>query len=203
MGYILPAVKSDKPIQENPEAYSRLKSLGDFWQTTNYNMKRKKRSELTTKHSVPKLKTYLNKRYGFSVDYDSELVLSENTLEPPLVFRKMGLLGLPVIFAAVDDIPDGLKLEDSEKAVFRCLEEILNFTDIAIHEKEIIHLSDGTTANYFEFTLKHRKTEYLAAGVVGYKDKKIINITAYSVHFTRSAQLKDMVTTLRLKIEKP
>jgi hypothetical protein len=203
MGYILPAVKSDKPIKENPEAYSRLKSLGDFWQTANYIAKRKKRKELTTKHSGPVLKTYLNKRYGFSVDYDSELVLSVKTMEPPLVFTKKGLLGLPVIFAAVDDIPDGLKLEDSEKAVFRHLEEILNFTDMAIHEKEVIRLSDGTMANYFEFTLKHRNTEYLAAGVVGYKDKKIINITAYSVHFTRSAKLKDMVTTLRLKIEKP
>ncbi|NNK84387.1 MAG: serine hydrolase, partial [Desulfobacterales bacterium] len=203
MGYILPAVKSDKPIPENPGAFSRLKSLGDFWQTANYNAKYKKRKELTAKHPGPKLKTYLNKQFGFSVDYDSELVLSGKTLEPPLVLKKMGLLGLPVIIAMVDDIPDGLKLEDSEKAVFRRLKEILNFSEIAIHEKEVIRLSDGTTANCFEFTLKHKKIEYLAAGVVGYKDKKTINITAFSYHFTPPAQLKDMVTTLKLKIEKP
>ena len=119
------------------------------------------------------------------------------------MFRKMGLLGSPVIIAAVDDIPDGLNLEDSENAVFRQLEEILNFTDIAIHEREVIQLSDGTTANYFEFTLKRKKIELMAAGVVGYKDKKIIYIIAFSYHFTPPAQLKDMVTTLKLKIEKP
>ena len=95
------------------------------------------------------------------------------------------------------------KREDSEKAVFQRLEETLNFSGIAIRTKEVIHLSDGTTANYFEFTLKQKKIELMAAGVVAYEDNKIINITAFSVHFTPPAQLKDMVTTLKLKVEKP
>ncbi len=184
---------------ENPEAFDRLRSLGDFWQTANYIAKRKKRKEFTAKHPGPKLKTYLNKQFGFSLDYDSELVLSEKPLQPPLVFGKRGLLGLPGIVAMVDDTPDGLKLENSEVPVFRRLEEMLNFSDIAIHEKETIRLSDGTAANYFAFSLKHKKIELLAAGVVGFKEKKMINVTAFSHHFTPPAQLKDMVTTLKLK----
>lgn len=67
----------------------------------------------------------------------------------------------------------------------------------------MIHLSDGTSANYFKFTFEHKRIELLAAGVVAYKDNKIINITAYSVHFTPPSRLKDMVTTLKLKVEKP
>ncbi len=78
------------------------------------------------------------------MEYDAELIVNEQSLEPPLVFRKAGLTGSLYISAVVDDIPHGLKLNESEKYVVRHLEKTPYLSDIRASRKEIIRLSYQT-----------------------------------------------------------
>ena len=197
-GYIIPAVKSNSPLQENTKALNRLRSLYRFWQTANYDDRDKRRKELATEDSSPKRKLYVNKQFGFSVNYGAELVVSAETLEPPFVFRKTGFGGLPSFNVAVANIPQGLKLEKSEEYVLGFMKGMNEFSDIKVNDKELIHLADGTTANYFEIGAQYNNTELVIAGVIGYKKKKLIGVAALGALETPIEYLKGMVRSLNL-----
>ena len=202
-GYIIPAVKSNSPLPENTKASKRLRSLDRFWQTANYDDRDKRRKELATEDPSPKRKLYVNKQFGFSAEYDAELVVSPQTLEPPFVFRKTGLRGLPSFNVSVDDIPHGLKLEKSEEYVLGFMKGMNQFSDIKVNHKEVIHLPDGTTANYFEIGAKYQIYEMVIAGVIGYKNKKLIGVAAIGVLETPIEYLKGMVRSLNFEIAEP
>jgi CubicO group peptidase (beta-lactamase class C family) len=202
-GYIIPAVKSNSPLPENTKASKRLRSLDRFWQTANYDDRDKRRKELATEDPSPKRKLYVNKQFGFSAEYDAELVVSPQTLEPPFVFRKTGLRGLPAFTVAVDDIPQGLKLNESEKHMLGFMKGMNQFSDLKVNHKEVIHLADGTTANYFEIGAKYQIYEMVIAGVIGYKNKKLIVVAAIGVLETPIEYLKGMVRSLNLEIAEP
>jgi len=202
-GYIIPAVKSNTPLTKNPKALKRLKSLDHFWQTANYVVRDKRLKKLKSAQSDPKPSLYVNKQFGFSVEYDTKLIVSEQLLEPPFVFRKTGLTGLPFISAIVDDIPHGLKLNESEKYVVSGMEAIPQLSDIKISRKKMIHLTDGTTANYYEINAKYLMYEMITAGVIGYKNKKLIGVSATSALGTQLEYLRGMVTSLKLRMTKP
>ena len=202
-GYIIPAVKSNCPLPENTEALNRLRSLDRFWQTATYDDRDKRRKELATEHPRPKRKLYVNKQFGFSVEYDAELVVNAEKMEPPFVLRKTGVRGLPGFIVSVDDIPQGLKLEKSEEYILGFMKERNEFSDTKLNHQEMIHLSDGTTANYYEISTKHRITEIVISGVIGYKDKKLIGVAAVGTLKTPGEYLKGMARSLNLDIEKP
>jgi CubicO group peptidase (beta-lactamase class C family) len=202
-GYIILAIKSNSPLPENPKALKRLKSLDHFWQTANYVVRDKRLKKMKSVQFKPKQTLYVNKQFGFSVEYDAELIVNEQSLEPPLVFRKARLTGSPYISAVVDDIPHGLKLNESEKYVVRHLEKTPYFSDIKVIRKEIIRLSDGTTANYYEINAKYQIYEIVTAGVIGYKNKKLIGVSATSALRTPLEYLRGMVTSLKLRMAKP
>ncbi len=201
-GYIIPAVKSNSPLPENTKAFNRLRSLDRFWQTANFMDRDKKRKELATKQPSLKRKRYVNKQFGFSVEYDAELVVSAQPLEPPFVFRNTGVRGLPSFIVSVDDIPNGLKLKKSEEYIVAFMKERNEFSDTKLNRKEMIHLTDGTTANYYEIGTKYRKTEIVVAGVIGYKNKKLIGVAAVGALKTPIEYLKGMVRSLSLEIPK-
>ena len=202
-GYIIPAVKSDRPLRENTKALNRLRSLDRFWQSATYDDRDKRRKELASALPSPKRKLYVNKQFGFSVEYDAELVVGAETLEPPFVFRKTGVRGLPSFNVSVNDIPHGLKLKKSEEFIVGFMKGKNEFSDIKVNHKELIHLADGTTANYYEIAAKYRITEIKIAGVIGYKDKKLIGVAAIGAMETSIEYLKGMVRSLNLEIAKP
>ena len=140
----------------------------------------------------------MNKQFGFSVNYDAELVVSAETLEPPFVFRKTGLRGLPSFNVAVDNIPHGLKLEKSDEYVLGVMKGMNEFSDTKVNHKEVIHLADGTTANYYEIGAKYQNIELVIAGVIGYKNKKLIGVAAIGALETPIEYLKGMVRSLNL-----
>ena len=66
-GYIIPAVKSNNPLPDNPKALKRLKALDHFWQTTDYAVREKRLKKLKSALSEPKRTLYVNKQLGFSL----------------------------------------------------------------------------------------------------------------------------------------
>ncbi len=197
-GYIIPAVKSNSPLPENTKALNRLRSLDRFWQTANYDDRDKRRKELAREHPSPKRKRYVNKQFGFSAEYDAELVVSAPPLGPPFVFRKTGIRGLPSFLVSVDDIPHGLELKGSEEYVLEFMKGMKEFSDIKLNHKEVIYLADGTTVNYYEIGAKYQINEMVIAGVIGYKNKKLIGVAAIGVLETPIEYLRGMVRSLNL-----
>ena len=198
-GCILPAVQSDGPLPEDKEALNRLRFLDRFWQTATYMDRDKRRKELAAKPSGLKLTRYVNKEFGFSVAYDANLVVGAYPLAPPFVLRNTGIRGIPGIMAAVDDIVQGLKLEQSDQYVTEFMKGTHQFSDIRVNHKEMIRLANGTAANYFEIGAKFIPTAdpLILAGVVGYKGKKMICVVAVGPPDVPMEYLKRMVQSLK------
>ena len=199
-GYIIPAVNSDIPLPENPKALNRLRFLERFWTSSNYADREKKREELVAAYAAPKRKTYVDKQFRFSVEYDAELIVSGQALKPPLVFSQSGLTGMPVLAATVDDIPNGLKLNESEEFVVRLMKKMNQVSDIKVNHKEMIHSADGIPVNYYEISAKYQIYQIVVAGVIGYKNKKLISVSAVGGFGTSIEHLKGMVTSLKLNL---
>lgn len=150
------------------------------------------------------MKRYVNKELGFSVEYDAELMVGVYPLEPPFVLRNTSIRGIPGILVAVDDIPQGLKLEKSEQYVTEFIKGRNQFSDIYVNHKEMIRLADGRTVNYFEIGVKFMATAgpLVLAGVVGYKGKKMICVVATGPPDVPIEYLKSMVQSLKFDADK-
>jgi len=124
-------------------------------------------------------------------------------LEPPFVFKKAGLRRLPEFSVLVDDIPQGLTLNKSEQYIVDFLEGLNRFTNIKVDHHKLIHLSDGTKANYYEISMNYGRYDLVIAGVNGYKNKKLIAVFVNSTVRTPLEYLRSMVTSLKLGLAKP
>ena len=197
--YIIPAVKSPMPLPENPNGEKAFKSAIDRWQTTSPIDRRKiiKKAEKSSQRI--KLEEYVNNEYGFSAKYDAELLSMDSQLVSPRVFRRRGLSGFPIFTILVDDIPRGMALENTGNYMIDLLQMTLPITDPKITKQELIKLSDGTDANYFEINLRFQSRGMLSVGVFAYKNNKIIGAVAGSMEETPIAYLTYMVKSLRFK----
>lgn len=181
--YIIPTVKSPTPLPKNPNGSKALKSIATLWQNTGPMGRQKieKKAEKTSRRL--EREAYVNNEYGFSVNYDAELILVDNQLESPFVFRRRGLRGLPVFTVLVDDIPRGMALENTADYMIDLYKIIFpktyHKTYHHIKKEELIELSDGTAANYVEIIWKIQPRGTLTTvGVYSYKNSKIIGAVA-------------------------
>ena len=197
--HIIPAVKSPTPLPENPNGEKALKSVITLWQTTDPKERRKisKRAEESSQRL--KLEEYVNNEYGFSAKYDAELLSMDSQLVSPLVFRRRGLRGFPVFAVLVDDIPRGMALENTGNYIIGLYKMIPQITDPKIKKQELIKLSDGTDANYFEINWRYASLGMLTVGVFTYKNNKIIGAVAVSTEETPIEYLAGMAKSLRFK----
>ena len=197
--FIVPSVVAEGPLPEDPQATERLRQLDAFCQTATISDKiewRKRRKESTDK---PKTISYVNDRYGFSVTMDPDLLVRHPNLPPPFLFRISGPTGLPSVSGLAAEIPPGLALKNSEQFVLRNASNIPEISEIKVLKKEMIRLSDGQPANYFEMNMKYQTTALVSAGVIGYKRKTLIGVFATGSSETPRDYLKKMVTSLKLK----
>ena len=197
--YIIPAVKSPEPLPGNPEGENALKSAIALWQNTHPMDRRKMITEAEKVSPRLKLETYVNNEYGFSVTYDAELLSMDSQLVSPLVFRRIGLRGVPSFAVLVDDIPKGMTLENTGKYMIDLYKMLLPMADTKIKKQMLIKLSDGTKANYFEINWRYQSLGMLTVGVFAYKNNKIIGVGAASVEETPIEYLAGMATSLRFK----
>ncbi len=201
--YIMPAVKSDRPLPGNHAAFARLQSLDQFWQTANYADRDTRRQAMAPGSSQPQWKPYVNPSMGFSLTYDADLGDSGPELVPPVVFQKSGLTGFPVVTVVCDDIPDGLKLADSEDYIVRQLAQTQGVNHIQVKHKERIRLPGGE-GNFCIIKLKYLGYNLTAYGVVGYREKTLIGVYAVGGGLeTPLAHLEHMVRSLRIESLQP
>jgi CubicO group peptidase (beta-lactamase class C family) len=197
--YIIPAVKSDEPLPENPKGEKALKSLITLWQTTSLVDRWEMSNEARKFPQRLKFEEYVNNEYGFSAKYDAELLSMDWQLVPPRVFRRRGLSGFPIFTILVDDIPEGMELENTVNYMIDLLKITLPITNPKIRKQELIKLSDGTDANYFEINLRLQSRGMLSVGVFAYKNNKIIGAVTGSFEETPIEYLAGMVKSLRFK----
>jgi CubicO group peptidase (beta-lactamase class C family) len=197
--YIIPAAKSSTPLPENPDGEKALKSIITLWQNTSPIDRRKISKKAEKPSQRLKLEEYVNKKHGFSAKYDAELLSMDSQLVSPLVFRKRGLRGLPVFAVLVDDIPQGMALENTGNYMIDIYKMALQIPDAKIKKQELIKLSDGTDANYFEINWRYRTFGMLTVGVFAYKNNKIIGAVAASLEETPIEYLAGMAKSLRFK----
>jgi len=197
--YIVPAAKSSTPLPENPEKANKIKSYSNLLQTTN-SFKRRKMNKKTRETSRGlKFETYVNNEYGFSIKYDADLLDMYEQPVSPIIFRRRGLKGLPVFAALVDDIPQGMALENTADYMINLYKNTLKITDYKIKKQNRTRLLDGTQANYFELTWKYQALELLTVGIFTYKNNKIIGAVAGSTQETPIDYLAGMVKSLKFK----
>ena len=202
--YILPAVKSDRPLPPNETAFNRLTSLDRFWQTADYVARDAKRQALAPGPARPQWQRYRNKRLGFSFVYDADLDDSGVKRAPPVLFQKSGLTGFPVVTVVGDDIPDGLELGDSEDYLVGQLAQTRGISDIQIKHKEIMRLPDGSSGNYCQLKMKYLGFNFSAYGMVAYRADKLIGVMAVGGGLEAPfADLEHMVRSLRLEKSQP
>jgi len=120
-------------------------------------------------------------------------------LESPFVFRRRGLRGFPVFAVLVDDIPQGVALEYTADYMVDLHKMALPTAYPKIKKEQLIKLSDGTAANYFEINWKFQSIEGLTVGVFAYKNKKIIGAVAGSLEETPIQYLAGMAKSLRFE----
>ena len=197
--YIVPAVKSSTPLAENPDKANEIKSYSNLLQTTNpFNRRKMNKKARETSQGI-KFETYVNNEYGFSIKYDADLLDMDGQPVSPMIFRRRGLKGLPVFAALVDDIPQGMALENTADYMINLYKSTLKITDYKIKKQNRTRLLDGNQVNYFELTWKYQALELLTVGVFTYKNNKIIGAVAGSTQETPIDYLAGMVKSLKFK----
>ena len=197
--YIIPAAKSPTPLPENPNGEKALKSLIILWQTTSLVDRWEISNKAEKSPQRLKFEEYVNNEYGFSAKYDAELLSMDSQLVSPRVFRRRGLGGFPIFTVLVDDIPRRMALKNTGNYMIDLLKMTLPKTDPKITKQELIQLSDGTDANYFEINLRFQSRGMLSVGVFAYKNNKIIGAVAGSMEETPIEYLAVMAKSLRFK----
>jgi len=197
--YIMPAVTSPTPLPENPHAAKALKSITTLWNNTGHRGREKISDKFDQR--VKRLK-YVNSEYGFTVNYDAELLILDKNLESPVVFRRRGLRGLPVFAVLIDDIPKGLALEYTADYLVGLYTKILpavyhqSYNKIA--KEELIQLSGGTPANYVEIKWSIQSQRRLTTvGVFAYKNNKVIGAVAGGMDESSSEYLARIAKSLK------
>jgi CubicO group peptidase (beta-lactamase class C family) len=197
--YIIPAVKSPTPLPKNPNGEKALKSLITLWQTTSLADRWEISNKAEKSPQRLKFEEYENNEYGFSAKYDAELLSVDSQLVSPRIFRRRGLTGIPVFSVLVDDVPRGMVLENTGNYMMNLYKMNLQVADPKIRKQELIKLSDGTDANYFEINWRLQSRGMLTVGVFAYKNNKIIGAVAGSMEETPIEYLAGMVKSLRFK----
>ncbi len=194
---IIPAVKSDKPLPENPEQQNALIDLIALWRETRPKDRDKIREKTGEVASSLLPGQYVNHQYGFSVQYDPKLTVTDHEKEPGQIFRKKAPEGIPIFTVGVADIPQGLALKDTGQFLLKLYQKDAQIKDPAIRKQELITLSDGTPANYGEITWRYRTFDLVTVAVGAYKGDKLIGVSVVGSQNMPTEYLADMVKSLK------
>ncbi len=196
---IIPSVKSDKPLPENSEKQRALVNLIALWQETSPKDRAKVREKSSKVLSGLQPGLYVNNEYGFSVQYDPKLTITDHALEPGQIYRIKAPEGIPIFSVAVGDIPQGLALKDTGQFLLKLYQKNSQVNDPAIRKQELIILSDGTQANYGEITWRYRSFDLVTVAVGAYKGDKLIGVSVVGSQNMPVEYLAGMVKSLKFK----
>lgn len=198
-GYIMPSIKSVTALPENRKAFQALQSVTRFWQDINLFAKLVGRVKFKAFAGKPEMKTYVNDEYGFSAQYQADLLAVDPMPTPPAIHIRSSVEGLPSFMVEIVEVPPAIKLTDSANYFVQWIKNELNIETVNIRHKELIRLSDGTKANYFELEWHYQTTNLVTSGVVVYKNGKMISILSTGNRNSSIEDLKKMSTSLVFK----
>ena len=151
---------------------------------------------------LPELTRYEDKSIGFSIGFDAKK-LTEN-LGPvgPFVFRREAADGNPTAGITAGPYPPGIALEDTADLISSSLPSMIPGCLIQkVSNQQLIELTDGSRANYFEIEMKIGEMDYIAAFVTASKSDRLIVFGVLDSKGAPLSNLTAMVKSLRLDVE--
>ena len=151
---------------------------------------------------APKLERYEDKAIGFSIEYDAEKITKDLGLVGPFVFRRESAEGMPSLGITAGPYPSGTALADTADLVSSSLPRMIPGCLIHnVNNQQLIKLTDGTEANYFEMVLNIGGMELIAAFVAAQKNDQLIVFGSLDSQDGSMENLTTMVRSLRLDVE--
>ena len=196
---IIASVRSDKPLQENPQQVKVLEDLAVLWQETSPLNREKVREKIAEEAPNPLSGEYVNEEYGFSVRYDAKRIVLDDKRGPGIIFRKKAVQGIPIFNVVVGDIPEGMALKDTGNLLLDIYRKNPDVEGPEIRRQELITLSEGTPANYGEITWRYRSFDMLTVAVGVYKGDKIIGVSVVGTEDMPEGYLAGMAKSLTFK----
>jgi len=117
----------------------------------------------------------------------------------PIIHGRSSVEGIRSFMVAIAEIPSAIKLEYSADFFIYGIKNELKIEAVNIQHKELIKLSDGTEANYFELDWHYQRTDLVTSGVVVYRNGKLISILSTGSKYGSIEDLKQMSTSLVFK----
>jgi hypothetical protein len=152
--------------------------------------------------AVPKLERYEDKAIGFSIEYDAEKLTKDSGFAGPFVFRRESAEGMPVMGITAGPYPAGTALEDTADLISSSLPRMIPGSIIhQVNNQQLIKLTDGTEANYFEIEWNIGEMELIATFVAAKKNDRLIVFGASDSQDGSMENLTAMVKSLRLDVE--
>ena len=146
---------------------------------------------------------YENTDFGFSVEYDADLLTKEpRSASPRNVFTRSADQGLPIMGVYVGPYPEGKSFEDMVPLTIRSMKNF--FPKGKVHDSQNerhIELGDGTAAYYFEIKLFSGTEEMIQALVIAKVYDKLFNVYALDRESESVEELTAMVQTLKFDVE--
>jgi hypothetical protein len=151
---------------------------------------------------VPKLERYEDKAIGFSIEYDAGKLTKDTGAIGPFVFRRQAAEGVPVMGITAGPYPSGTALEDTADLLSSALPRMIPGCIIhKVNNQQLIKLTDGTEANYFEIKYNIGEMELIGAFVVTKKNDRLMVCGAANSKDGSMENLTAMVKSLRLDVE--
>ena len=155
-----------------------------------------------TAAALPELKRYEDKTIGFSIGYEAERLTRNLGPVGPFVFRREAADGSPSVGITAGPFPPAIALEDTADVISSSLPRMIPGCLIQkVTNQQLIKLTDGSRANYFEIEMKIGEMEYTAAFVTASKSDRLIVFGASDRRDGSLANLTAMVKSLRLDVE--
>jgi hypothetical protein len=151
---------------------------------------------------VPKLERYEDKAIGFSIEYDAEKLPKDPGPIGPFVFRRESTEGIPSLAMTAGPYPPRTTLEDTTDLITSSLPRMIPGSIIhEVYNQQLIKLTDGTEANYFEIKWNAGGTELITAVVAAKNNDRLIVLGASDSEDGSMQNLTAMVKSLRLDVE--
>ena len=151
---------------------------------------------------VSKLKRYVDKAIGFSIEYDAKKLTKDLGPVGPFVFRRDSAEGMPSLGITAGPFPAGTALADTANLISGSLPRMIPGCLIHnVNNQRLIKLTDGSEANYFELDLNIGGTESMAAFVTAKKNDRLIVFGTVDTQGGSMENLSAMVKSLRLDVE--
>ena len=151
---------------------------------------------------VPTLERYEDKAIGFSIEYDAEKLTEDLGFTGPFVFRRQSAEGMPSVGITAGPYPAGTALEDTADLISSSLPRMIPGCLIHnINNQQLIKLTDGTDANYFEMELNVGDMELISAFVAAKKNDRLIVFGTLDSRDGSLENLTAMVKSLRFDVE--